>query len=486
MTPRPRTGHATERRDHPGAPRRTGRLRGGFPQWTWIAIIAPTSALIAVAYGPARLGYDALFALIWGRQLYRLELPTFDAADAPTPHPLANIVAALLAPLGDDASATAVVALACVAFGAAGYAAWLTGSRLFGPACGLLFALLVLTRPGLVVALLFASTDLWFVALVLLAGAQIAHRPMASTGPLVALALAGLLRPEAWALAITYVVFLAIRRAPARRMLSAVALMLVAPVIWMSLDWVWAGDPLHSLRATRELAAALERPRGLGAAIDLGAEYLAALLGEPLLWAGLAGCIIVTALTPERAMLPAAVLLTGMAGFAILAIAGLPLIERYLVLPALALTFFAAAATVGWPALPHRPPRRAWMVGAIAVLGLGAALLPAQVRELRDVREQAAERRDHQLALRSIASQLHDVPARCVIEVPSFQDVQAMVLFADLPSRQFLAADRPLDGRAPAADLRVLERSSTRLSAAVPRAQARGLVLIADAGGAGC
>ena len=457
-------------------------MRSGLARWAWIPVTAVTSAVVAVAYGAPRLGYDALFALTWGRQLYRFEAPGLEVAGAPTPHPLANLVGALVAPLGTDASATVMVGLACVALAAAGYSAWLIGSRLFGMLCGPLFALVVVTRPGLVVALLYASTDLWFLALVLLAGALIAARPLESTGPLVALALAGLLRPEAWALAIAYVVFLALRRVPAHRLLYAGALTLAAPVIWLTLDWIWAGDPWHSLRATRELAVALERPRGPGAAVDLGAEYLTGLLGAPVLWAGLAGCIVALALVPERAVLPTVVLVIGVAGFATLAVAGLPLIERYVVLPAVALALFAAAAALGWRVLERGRTRRIWMGGGVAALVLGAFLLPGQVRELGDLRALAAEQRDRQLALRTIASHLRAAPARCLVEVPSFQDGQVLVLFGRLEPGQIVPADRT--AREPG--LRVLERSARPLAAGKPRVDAGELTLVTGTRSPGC
>jgi hypothetical protein len=449
-----------------------------------MSFIAVTSAITAVAYGAPRLGYDALFALFWGRQVYRLELPSVAVAQAPTPHPLATIVGALVAPLGDEAAATAMTVLACVAFATAGYGAWLVGSRLFGSACGALFALLLLTRPGLVTALLFASTDMWFLALVLLAGAQLARRPMDSTGPLIALALAGLLRPEAWALAIIYVVFLALRRAPGRSLLAAGALTLAAPLIWLTLDWIWAGDPLHSLRATRELAVALERPRGLSAAINLGAEYLAALLGEPLLWAGLAGCVIVTALAPECAVLPAVLLLAGTAGFGILAVAGLPLIERYVVLPAAALALAAAAAALGWRVLPRGPTRRAWAGGGTTMLALGALLLPAQVRQLRNLREQAAVQRHSQRTLRAIASQLRGTPAHCVVQVPSFQEAQTLAFFSDIELRRIGTADQLAD-RPPTANLRMIV-SPSRAAPSQTLPQRGSLILAPDTRSTGC
>ena len=72
-----------------------------------VAAVAATVALALVlraAYGRGTVGYDAAWALVWGQQLSRGELPELDAAGAPTPHPLAILVSALLAPLGSAGS----------------------------------------------------------------------------------------------------------------------------------------------------------------------------------------------------------------------------------------------------------------------------------------------------------------------------------------------------------------------------------------------
>ena len=466
----------------PSPRRRANRGGCGSSHWLPPAAIAASAALITLAYGSGRLGYDALFALIWGRELARLELPSLDVAGAPTPHPLANVTAAALAPLGADASAAAMVGLACLALATSGYAAWLIGSRLLGPACGLLFAVLVLTRPGLVVALLYSSTDLWFVALVLIAGAQITNRPLNPLGPLTALALAGLLRPEAWALGIVYVVFLALRRVPPRRLVLAIGMALAAPVIWLLSDWVAAAEPLLSMRTTQELAVVLQRPRGPGAAIDLGAGYLAGLLGEPVLWIGLAGCIVVIALAPDRAALPAIAFLSGLAAFGTLAVVGLPLIGRYLVLPALALTFFAAAAMAGWTVLSRGLRRGWWAAAGVVLLAATASLVPAQVRELRDLRGAAGEQRTRQLELRSIANRLRGASPRCVVELPSPLDVPVIVLFAEIDPTRLATAGR----LAPAPDLRVLESAPTNSSGQAESAKAGRLVLVASPRERGC
>lgn len=443
-------------------------------------VIAATSALIALAYGTPRLGYDALFALVWGRQVYRLEAPSLVAANAPTPHPLANLVGALLGPLGANTASSVLEILACVGFATAGYAAWLIGSRLIGPACGVLFTLLLLSRPGLVAPLLYSSSDIWFLALVLLAAAQIARDPSQATRPLIALALAGLLRPEAWALACAYLTFLVMRRAPARRLLKASALALAAPLTWTTLDWAWTGDALHSLRATRELGLALQRPHGLSAALDLLAHYVSAAIGTPVLWAALAGVIIVVALVPERAALPTLALVVGVAAFGILAAAGLPLVERYVVLPATALTFFAAAAALGFSALPAGPRRRAWTIGGTTLLAIGTIGLPAQVRQLSELRAQATGLRHHQLGLQAIAARLRATPHGCIVEVSSSLDVPAIELFADIPPRRIHPFSGAADRAPPRGSARVLDPSASRDPGLPALARSRDMILVGD------
>ena len=60
---------------------------------------------------------------------------------------------------------------------------------------------------------------------------------------------AGLLRPEAWALAVVYAA-LAWRGASGRDRATAVAAVLVPPALWLSFDWITTGDPLYGAHAT--------------------------------------------------------------------------------------------------------------------------------------------------------------------------------------------------------------------------------------------
>src|ERR1044072_2649396 len=98
------------------------RTRAGF------AVLALT-AIVRLLYGAPHAGYDAWFALVWGRELAHGQLPTLDASIAPTPHPLANAARAALSVLGPDAP-QAVALSSVLAFACAGVAAYALGRRL--------------------------------------------------------------------------------------------------------------------------------------------------------------------------------------------------------------------------------------------------------------------------------------------------------------------------------------------------------------------
>jgi hypothetical protein len=77
----------------------------------WLVVVPALAVALRLLHGPGHIGYDAIWALLWGRQLARGEIPDFEAPIAPTPHPLANLVSAPLSLLGYDAAITAVLAL---------------------------------------------------------------------------------------------------------------------------------------------------------------------------------------------------------------------------------------------------------------------------------------------------------------------------------------------------------------------------------------
>ena len=108
------------------------------------------------------------------------------------------------------------------------------------------------------------------------------------------LALAGLLRPEAWLLSLAYLAFRAgdSRTARPRRFEPRlVALALAAPVLWGLTDLVVTGDPLWSVTHTRDGTEILGRDTGLGAALELVPRHINFLVGPFVLAAAVLGAI---------------------------------------------------------------------------------------------------------------------------------------------------------------------------------------------------
>src|SRR5215217_2181760 len=215
---------------------------------------AATSGIVAVllevVYRPWFGNYDARYALLWAQDVANGHLPEYTADFAPTPHPLQTAFGLLALPFGDAAD-DVLVLVTLLAFGALVYLAYALGAQLFSPWVGLVAALVVLTRPAMERDALLAYQDVPFAALVVGAVLVEARRPRAGVPALALLAVAGLLRPEAWVLSGLYVLW--IWRETDRRVL-VLALAAAAPVIWALSDWIVTGDPLHSLHGTADLA----------------------------------------------------------------------------------------------------------------------------------------------------------------------------------------------------------------------------------------
>ena len=150
-----------------------------------------------VAFGPSYVNYDAQYALLWARDAWEGFAPEYEAAFAPTPHPLATAVSSVALPFGEDADLV-ILWLVLLLFGGLVYLTYRLGRELFGtPWVGVVAALVVLTRPAIERDALLAYQDIPFALLVIGAVLLEAKRQRRGVPVLVLLALAGLLRPEA-------------------------------------------------------------------------------------------------------------------------------------------------------------------------------------------------------------------------------------------------------------------------------------------------
>ena len=152
------------------------------------------------------------------------------------------------------------------------------------------------------------------------------------------------------------------------------------PVIWTALDWWATGDPKFSLTHTSGLAEELGRTSGgLSAVPSTTVKFLKNLDKVPVFYAGILGVVIAVLLTPRRARMPLALLVIGLGTFVLVGLAGLSVIDRYLLVPSLLVMVFAGVALGGWTMLRAGRARTLWAVGSVALIVYGVAFTATRV-----------------------------------------------------------------------------------------------------------
>ncbi|HVY77385.1 MAG TPA: hypothetical protein VG898_02650 [Solirubrobacterales bacterium] len=399
------------------------RARNWLIPLAWVAGICAALLLIFPLGFP---NYDTIYALVWGRELAHGVSPDYGAALPPTPHPLADLLGAVTTPLGDGAIAvTMIVAYASLAL--IGYLVYRLGSLWFDRQIGAVAAAIVLTRAPFLSNGLRAYIDVPYIALVLGALVIEGKRPRAGWPVLSLLALAGLLRPEAWLFSVAYLVYLLVgpsqapaasdggasasrqdlpereSRAPLERadtqnaglirpafvrargaLLSPhgaglAGLALAAPILWALFDWITAGSPTYSLTGTQETVETLKRHTGPVDLVLWGPRAL----GEVMQWPGMVGAaggiVLAFAFLRRRAALGLVAIVLALGAFALLAAAGLAIIARYTMLGGAILAIFVAVGLLGWRLLDAGHPwRRAWQAFAGVVALMFVLWLPNQ------------------------------------------------------------------------------------------------------------
>ena len=213
----------------------------------FVAAVAGLAALLEPNAFPS---YDYAFVLASAQDILEgratgYQVPVY----SPVPHPLTLGAALAAVPFGEAAWAIFTV-LGLAALGLLCWALLRIGALLGSWPAGLLAAALVFTSPPIFELAARNPGDVGVAALVAAAVAAELARPRHGTAALVLLALAGLLRPEAWLLAGLYwLSLLPDRTWPQRAKLAA--LVAVAPLAWMAMDALLTGDPLHAVEVTR-------------------------------------------------------------------------------------------------------------------------------------------------------------------------------------------------------------------------------------------
>jgi hypothetical protein len=383
------------------------RLSSWLTPAAWVAAV--TAALLLV-FPVGFPNYDTIYALVWGRELAHGMSPDVGSALPPTPHPLTELLGLVTTPLGDGAI-TVTMVIAYASLGLVGFFVYRLGAIWFDRWIGAVAAAIVLTRAPFLSNGLRAYIDLPYIALCLAALLVEAKRPRSGWPVLVLLALAGLLRPEAWLFSVAYLAYLAIdpelwsegrEKAPLERAdtqnaglvrpafvrargaislppLWLVALALAGPVLWALFDAITAGSPTYSWTGTKETVETLERQTG---PVDL-VLYGPRRLGEVLQWPGMVGAVggvaLGLAFMRRRSALGVAAAALALGAFALLACGGLAILPRYTMLAAAVLAIFVGVGLLGWRLLaPGHPWRRRWQVFAGLVALMFLVWLPNQ------------------------------------------------------------------------------------------------------------
>lgn len=386
----------------PAGPVLLGPLRG-VPAAAWAKLGFAAMCLAGlVGYVTFRTYpiYDSYYALLWGREAAHLQQLSFRVYRAPTEHPLAVAFGAVLSVVGRHADRL-MVAAAIASFLVLAAGLYRLSRLAFTPLVGAVAVVLLLTRFSFAFLAVRGYVDIPYLAAVVWAAALEAERPRRG-GPVFALLLAAeLMRPEAWLLGGLYWLWFAWRAGWRARIVSAVVIA-AGPLIWAGLDAGVTGDPLFSLHSTSDLAVSLGRNLSLGGVPAAIASYLDRLDHIPVLIGAGAGILLAVWLVPKRIWMPVTLLAVGLATFAAIGAAGLSVIDRYLLVPALMLMVFCAFGVAGWSVLePGGLLRRVWMAAAVGLVVYGVAL-SASTLSISSIQTELGYRSDSHSALAAV------------------------------------------------------------------------------------
>jgi hypothetical protein len=235
------------------------------------------------------------------------------------------------------------------------------------------------------------------------------------------------------------------------------AIAAIAPLTWATVDFIVTGQPLFSLQHTSGLAEELGRTRGLSEVPSAMKRFFYSLAKAPVIYAAIAGFLAAVWLAPRRVVMPAALWVIGTGTFVLVGIAGLSVIDRYLLVPAMMVMLFAAVALAGWTMLREGLLiRRIWAVAAGLVIVWGVVFTATRVNFANFDNELQLRGQSHQSLVRLLDDpKLRAARRRCgaggAVSTPTHKLVPDVRWILDGSEQQVIA-------RADAAQARRIQR----------------------------
>ena len=212
-----------------------------------LALASVALAGLSLFLLPGSLAYDPWSWLIWGREVIHLDLNTRGAATAVKPLPIG--LDTLFALTGSAAGPVLWMLTARAAALFAIAMAFRLGLRLHGVAAGLIAAAVVAVSDEYLGYLFMRGMSEPAATAAVLAAVD-AHLSGRRRATLCWLAVAGLLRPEAWPFLFVYCLWLA-RSGSALRRVATLAVGVAVPASWFVIDWFGSGKLSNSAEAAQ-------------------------------------------------------------------------------------------------------------------------------------------------------------------------------------------------------------------------------------------
>ncbi|QEC48647.1 hypothetical protein FSW04_14405 [Baekduia soli] len=373
----------------PGRPAGAATWRSRLAGLPWPAIallVLATATFVGFLVYPTYPNYDSYYSMLWGREILHGHLPSFDVYRTPTEHPLAIAFGAALSLLGRGGDRVMVFCTEA-SFVVLCAGVYRLARRAFTPLVGLAAAGILCTRFDFPFLAARAYIDIPYLVFVVWAAAFELERPRRGGIVWVLLACAGLLRPEAWILIGLYFLWMASGELGAasaaqrvRRWTRYAAVAAIGPVVWVAVDFIVTGHPFFSLQHTSGLADELGRTKGLSEVPSAMKRFFYSLAKAPVIYAAIAGFVVALWLAPRRVVMPTVLWLIGTGTFVLVGIAGLSVIDRYLLVPTLMVMVFAAVSLAGWTMLREDLIiRKVWAVAAGLIVVYGVVFTATRV-----------------------------------------------------------------------------------------------------------